>query len=333
MALTFSRSSDSPDERLRIFLCNLDLLTAEGELLRDRRQVQLEEIAVILQQLISDPELAPMADKEIVRDWIDASLLSFTPGERSRAGVSDIIHLCRALVQKKTQILRSDTEEFLGPTEAVSAEASEKIAYLQNKFSDEAFSKLTYRFKNPRAAYASSFTEVCEEVYNGFCEFCILPVESSGDGKLLRFYGLIEKFNLKIVSVCDVEQLDGSYTKYALLRHKFISFHLSKRLCGGHFAEFGLVLNEGVTLSDVLIAAEYCHMRLSRIDSVPLPYKNDAYRYDTVFALPSLADDDESPSADRISLRDMLLDIETFLLYLSVSLPEYTPIGIYTRVS
>lgn len=333
MALTFSHSSDSPNESLRIYLRNLALLTAESELLRDRRQVQLEEIAVILQQLISDPELSPMADKEIVSDFIDSSLLHFTPDAKPGGNVSDIIHLCRALVEKKTQILRSDTEEFLGPTEAVSDEASEKIAYLQNKFSDEAFSKLTYRFRNPRAAYASSFTEVCEEVYNGFCEFCILPVESSGDGKLLRFYGLIEKFNLKIVSVCDVEQLDGSYTKYALLRHKFISFHLSKRLCGGHFAEFGLVLNEGVTLSDVLLAAEYCHMRLSRIDSVPLSYKNDAYRYDAVFALPELGDDDIPPTAEQISLRDMLLDIETFLLYLSVSLSEYTPIGIYTRIS
>ena len=93
------------------------------------------------------------------------------------------------------------------------------------------------------------------------------------------------------------------------------------------------MLNEGVTLSDVLLAAEYCHMRLSRIDSVPLSYKNDAYRYDAVFALPELGDDDIPPSTEQISLRDMLLDIETFLLYLSVSLSEYTPIGIYTRIS
>ena len=333
MASTFSQSSNSPDRDLRIFLRNLEMLTAEGQLLLDRRQAQLEEIAGTLQQMISDPELSPMADKEIVREWIDSSLLVSPHDAQPRGSISDVIHLCRALVQKKTQILRSDTEEFLGPTEAVSADASERVSYLQNKFSDEAFLKLTRHFRQPRAAYASSFTEVCEEVYNRFCEFCILPVESSGDGKLLRFYALIEKFNLKIVSVCDVEQLDGSYTKYALLRHKFISFHLPKRLRGGHFAEFGLVLNEGVTLSDVLIAATHCHMHLSRIDSVPLSYKNDAYRYDAVFSLPDLADEDTPATDEQISLRDMLLDIETFLLFLSVSLSEYTPIGIYTRVS
>ena len=67
MALTFSQGSNSADRDLRIFLRNLEMLTAEGRLLIDRRQAQLEEIAGTLQQMISDPELSPMADKEIVR--------------------------------------------------------------------------------------------------------------------------------------------------------------------------------------------------------------------------------------------------------------------------
>lgn len=295
----------------QILLSNLIALGEEASVLDRRRLAQLGELAA----LVTLPEHTGVRD----------ALRDFTGDLPDRR---DVIRFCRALTEHGYRY----RDEVFGHGEHPSASASECVAYLQNRYADTAYLALTSHLSKPRASYFSSFSDVCEEVYHGLCEFCILPVESAEDGKLIRFYALIEKFDLKIVAVCDVESANGSYTRYALLRHKYVSLAPNPRLCGEAFAEFDLVTDAEVSLGDVLSAAEFCGLRLSRADSAPLPYRADGYRYGLVFSLgePSNTDGPEETSE---AAKRRTRDLEGFLLYLSVALPEFTPLGVYTRLS
>ena len=104
--------------------------------------------------------------------------------------------------------------------EPISEDASERIAYLKNSYNDAAYIQFAALFSSPRAAYFASVSDVCENVYNGSCEYCILPVETSVDGKLLSFYETILKYNFKINAVYDLQSENG-YTRYALLSKRF----------------------------------------------------------------------------------------------------------------
>ena len=292
-------SGEQLPAEVEILLSNLSALGKEAGSVDRRRNAQIGELA----SLISLPENAS------VRDTL-SDFIAHLPSK------GDVIRLCKALTRRGYRQM----DEAFSPADPPSASASECVAYLRSRYTDAAYLTLTAHLSKPRAIYFSSFTDVCEEVYHGLCEYCILPVESATDGKLIRFYTLIEKFELKIVAVCDIEDASGTETRYALLRHRYVPLRRSSRLHGERFAEFSIVIDAGVSLTDVLNAADACGLRLSRADSAPLSYRENGYRYGLVFSLA------ETPGEDAPAL-------EAFLLYLALFLPEYTPIGIYSRIS
>ena len=285
---------------------NLDLLAEEKALLSRRRVLQLSELAALL----SLPEYAPF--REELSDFTETILCGDSSSE-------DTVLFARELVRRGFPLSRTGhADDLFGNGEPISQKASDRVAYLRSRVTDDAFRLLTAHLENPKAAYFSSFSDVCEEVYHGLCEYCILPIESSDNGKLLSFYTLIEKFELRIVAVTDLDGAGPSYTRYALLRHKYVSPDLIGLSSEARYAEFALELSEHVSLTDVLSAAEFLGLKVSRADSMPIPERRDLYRYGLVFLLPS--DGDPLPS------------LEAFLLYLSLSLPEYIPLGIYTKI-
>lgn len=299
------------DTESAVLLGNLSEISEGEAALMRRRTAQLEELAALL----TLPEYAPIRD--LLPDIVNT--LAVPDGAQSHS--QDLALLCRALIRLG---YRYSDEIFQKPEEA-SSKSAERVAYLQNHFTDEAFFKLTGHLKKARAAYFSSIADVCEEVYHGLCEFCILPIESSEDGKLLRFYALIEKFDLKIVAICDLENADGAYTRYALLRHRFVSLHPITE-SDQHFAEFNVVMNAEITLTDILRAAEMLDLRLVRADALPLPYRTDVYRYGLVFSLNGAAHDSDAALSPSESL-------EAFLLYLSLTASEWSSLGFYSKVS
>lgn len=314
MALASWDSFDDPlrqvERDAEILLSNLGTLSNEAHTLARRRHAQIAELS----SLLSYTERVSL--RETVSEFAEKHFMNTENGD----GSTVLLLLCKELTKRGfAKALRGDGEEFFGTPPQISPKASERIAYLQNHFTDEAFFKLTARLSKPRAAYFSSFSDVSEEVYHGLCEFCILPVESSVDGKLPRFYALIEKFDLKITAVCDIEAPDGGFTRYALLRHKYVPLHTLHEAHKGCFAEFSMVSDGRVSLTDILRAAELCRMKPVRVDSLSLPY-TDGYRYGCVFSLPSFSD-------------ETAFEIEAFALYLSIILSEYTPIGVYSKIS
>lgn len=318
MASASWNSFDAPTDRseeaslpsdAEIVRRNLDLLAAEENALQARRALQISELSALL----SLPEHAALRD-----ELSDFAVAAFQYNDTLRSS-EDTARFCLEMIRRGYPIAREGhSDELFGSGEPISQKASGRVAYLRSRVADEAFLALTAPLQKPKAAYFSSFSDVCEEVYHGLCEYCILPVESADGGKLLSFYSLIEKFELRIVSVTDLDDGKGGYTRYALLSHRYVSPYpigASGKRC---YAEFLLVLNDRLSLSDVLLAAELLGMRVTRTDSFPLPDRRDAYRYGLVFLLPEGA--------------ELAPTVEAFLLYLSVSLPEYTPLGVYTKL-
>jgi len=211
-------------------------------------------------------------------------------------------------------------ESFLDGDEHCSDEIRGKLAYMKNDFTDSAYEFFSKMFEIKNISYHTSFQSLCEEVDLGFCEYCILPVENSSTGKLMSFYSMIDKYELKIHSVCKVVHPDGeNFTKFALLS-KFSMFpgilnassaYLNKRSLEVRITQTS---NNDSPLYDVLQAAGACSMKPKRIDSFPLSYNEDLLGYYIIFTM-------NNP------------DIKTFLTYLALELPQSYVVGIYSTVN
>ena len=73
---------------------------------------------------------------------------------------------------------------------------SPNIAYFRNVYADAAFRAFSAYLENPTVTYVSDFNAVCEDVYYGRSDMCLLPLDNSRDSKLVSFYKLIEKYEL-----------------------------------------------------------------------------------------------------------------------------------------
>lgn len=200
---------------------------------------------------------------------------------------------------------------------AVSKTASERIAYLKNSYNDTAYLHLSSLLPSPRAAYFDSISAVCESVYNNTCEYCILPLETSGDGKLSGFYDHILKYGFKICAVYDLHnQETKKYTRYGLISksgnpNKTLIKHKSRI----KYLEFVFDSDGYPSLSDILLAAEQCSMKLRRIDTLS----------------PASSRTQKTPLICPI-FRVESADINTFLTFLSIDCPGFRSLGIYTQI-
>ena len=309
------RGVDSTIEDTEILSSNLAFLNAELQKIELRRDAQIKELAEILLR----------SERTSLKDNLSDFFSRLLSSDRSTKS-TEAICLCTELIQKNVlNTLIEYPDDSFSAGEPVSPKAADRVAYLQNRFTDSAFLAFSATLSKPRAAYFSSFSDVCEEVYHGLCEFRILPIENTEDGKLVRFYKLIEKYELKIVAVCDIPQPNQGTTRYALLRHRHI-FAESTLASGKDFSiEISLTPIGKTALSDILSAAAHCGMYPTRIDSLPGSEEQSGLRCHIVF--------EHAP--DRQAPLSLLPEkaVAAFLLYLSLSLPEYTQIGIYQKIN
>lgn len=180
------------------------------------------------------------------------------------------------------------------------------ISYVGNPYSDEARRRLLGQV-SLREHGCRSFGELCEDISSGSSDGCIIPLENTTDGKLMSFYSIIDRFELKIFRVCDIESSDGTQsTRYALLtRHAD-----APEIDGEHYLEFSVTASDIRTLHRLLDAAERMTLDVCRLDSIP-------QHYDEAAMLHYLVSHGRS---------DALL---CYLLYLELEQPGYTLIGLY----
>ncbi len=235
-------------------------------------------------------------------------------------GTAERVTFCRTLSDTPVvpQTLSALVEELFGDAESVDREAAGRVAYQRNIFADEAYLHFSPHIQAPKATYAGSFAGVCEQVYNGLCEYCILPLENSQDGKLLRFYGLIQKYELKIALTCDVTSSDKrNVTTFALCKRSLqiptpMLYDMRRDACLEFI--FRQDSDDYPGLGDVLTAAQTCSLRLLRVDC--LPRSDDEIMVGAGYPF-------------NISLDIENGDLRTFLLFLALNAPFCLPLGIY----
>lgn len=224
------------------------------------------------------------------------------------------VFLCRALYQELLQVPTEnaphpdfwfhDSEEG-----ALSEMATNRVLYQKSFYTDSAYLRFASFLKDCRAAYAQNVTSVCQDVYNGVSEYCILPIENSTEGLLNSFAALIARYELKIVVVCDISSADGSKTtRFALLRKRLSPLLIEKGR--PHFLEISVLLQERPTVSDLLSAAQLCGLQVERIHTTVSAEDEHAHILHAVF----------TATQEQTSV---------FLLYLSMEAPQFVPIGLY----
>lgn len=260
----------------------------------------------LLDLLRPDREVEPEGDvppenREVVRNH----LRYFAPLER--------LSVLRAVIERNGTDFLPDSEDEAAVGDDISEHAADKIAYVQNTFSDTAYLCFSAMLDHPRAAYFDSFSGVCEEVYNGICEYCILPILHDRDGKLFRFYELLQKYDLRIVCACDVPRTekDGvTVTRYALIRKHLTVLRMSEGEEDISYLELRLPADDSVSLCELLQVAQACRMTPERVDT-----RTDGEARDGLF--------------HHITLRLDRSDIRVFFAFLTLDVPRCTLMGLY----
>ena len=218
--------------------------------------------------------------------------------------------------------------QLLGHTDPIESFARGNIAYQHSIYTDEAFLHFSRVLPTARAVYSDSFSGVCEQVFNGLCEYCILPLENTQDGKLVRFYNLIQKYELKIVLTCSVTTSDNRHsTTFGLCRRGLLWPQLVLPDKPFSFEFLFWQEPEHVSLGELLTAASACSLSLLRADCLPRSDEEILIGAGYPFALhfEALSGHD---TAHWTTERDFL----AFLLYLSIHSPTYLPLGIYQHL-
>lgn len=118
-----------------------------------------------------------------------------------------------------------------------------------------------------------SFAEVCDFVSDQSEAFGIVPLENTTDGRLAAFYKMLDRSELKICAVCDVEDPDtDTVTRLALISKVPYSFE------GDFFRhmEFSLVVSEAQKRTELLGIIEKMGFSLTSLLSLPLSYRENA---------------------------------------------------------
>lgn len=134
-------------------------------------------------------------------------------------GTSRWLHVLSEYAYSKLR--GSEIDELLfsgfGFSEENNREDSGRVSYLKNKFTVSAFDKFAKHIPDAKSTYSDSFEDSCEDVYNGICDYCILPIGNSRDGALSVFRNLISKYDLHISITVDIPDQSGTVTTLALL--------------------------------------------------------------------------------------------------------------------
>lgn len=191
--------------------------------------------------------------------------------------------------------------------------SSEKLTmgYLKNEYSERAAEIFSELLLSCETVTEQSFEAMCEDIYSGRLDYGIIPISNGKGGRLPIFYELINRYELKIVLACSVGADEGEKTLFALAG-KSISFPEAP-FGEPTTLELFVTPGGGRSLTEMFLAAEMCGLELQRTDSFGFSSVGEGVTFSPVFAAAGA-------------------ETETFLLYMTVFFPQYTPIGIYRMI-
>jgi len=296
---------------------NLEELTRRADLLGELEIAHLRELAIEIAQgddiadLLSslhDYRISPIAPCENILPNNAELLLS----SRKMLEARQCMIFCKALYEEVRN--REPLLHALFPDAVeISPNATGRIVYQRSSYTDDAYLTFASLVPDARAAYAHSFQAACEEVFNGHCEYCILPIENAVEGELIGFAKLISQYDLKIAASCDIVGTDASRkTRFALLRRNVLPL-FSSNIEKNESFRFSLPSQSASLVADVLSAANFFGLAFLSANTLPI-HKEGA-----------------------IACFNLTFDIRggnlyPFLLYLAMIAPQYTLIGIYSHI-
>ena len=281
-------------DKFNIFEENIAYLTKRSKILNEQKKITFE----LLAQRLSENNTALSGEINAKYDIL------------SDASPSDCISFFSILSQNNASLpqLLAEHDE---PYDVFNHKTTSKISYVKNNYNDIAFLKFSELFAKPTVSYGTTFEEVCKDVYNSESDFCILPIECSANGKMFSFYSLINKYELKIFAVCDIDEgISGKRTRYALLSRKTLIYPGETQL---EYFEFSIIGSEEYQLSDILEAAKCSSVSVYRIDTLPVSYDDLKFRFHHVF---------EGTKKDLLP----------FIMYLNYKYPQYEVVGNYILI-
>lgn len=296
---------------------NLQELTERADLLGEQEIAHLRELAI---EIAQGDDLADLLSSlpyyRIVPNAPSANILANNAKQLARSRKllesRQSMLLCGALYQELCN--REPLLPALFPdAEEVAPNAAGRIVYQRNSYTDNAYLAFATLVPDARAAYAHSFQTACEEVFNGHCEYCILPIENAFEGELIGFAKLIAQFDLKIAATCDIAGTDASRkTRFALLRRNILpllSFDTEK----SGFFRFSLPSQSSPLVDNVLSAANFFGLTFLSANTLPIDMEDAIACFHFTFDIHGG-------------------DLYPFLLYLATVVPQYIPIGIYSQI-
>ncbi len=324
MGLIFTDIPELLGSDTEIALRNLSELEERLDQIIEQRLAHIDELSHaivtdgeetdIIKSIILSLKSESFCDNEKIIDRNQKSI----NGIYSALSLRERLLICEGITSTYASGEKISYETFWSIEESqISKDARERIAYLKNSYNDAAYLKFSQLFDLPRASYYDSIASVCESVYNGTCEYCILPLETSGDGKLTSFYDLILKYGFKIAAVYDLNHAESSrITRYGLvgrsLSPRGASLKTKSRI---KFLEFAFEHDSYPSVTDVLSASEFCSMKLRRIDTLNVSGAKSA----------------KAPLICPIFRVDSA-DLNTFLTFMAIDCPTFKPLGIYTQI-
>ena len=201
---------------------------------------------------------------------------------------------------------------FLTGTEEAPLPLPIRIAYQRNTMADDAFLHFSAVLDHPRVFYVHSFAAVCEEVLYGRCAFAILPMESTGEGRLSTVSRLIDRYGLHVLMTTEIKSPDGlRNTVFALLGRDLRLLDTPQP--ASHVLELSVQATEEPPIEELLFAARLCGLRLEQMDTVTDP-----------------TDESRTVLHPRFSASDDAFC--TFLCYRAMEAPNSEIVGFYFSI-
>ena len=328
-------------------LGNIELLEARMETAMEAALCELSELAeAIIRDASGDPDtvfsillsLRGQQSEEENPPLRNTNLLyqSLPPlrGMTKHFGLYERLFLYHLILKKLPSL------PVFGNPHAIPAlpmDAQGRIAYMAGTLADKAYLRFSSDIPGCRAAVFHSFADACEEVRGGLCQYCILPLEGSSEGKLMGFFKLMLKYSLQIVAVCDINAAGGTaenVTRFGLLRlatgeNKVLPSPVLRVEPSDRYLEL-LHITAVPSYSEIVAAADFCGLSLRRTDTIPTEnlrflLSDDPWNTDisSPASLPLFSGTWEVSSAD----------LEVFLLFLALEAPENPILGLYPSVS
>ena len=222
----------------------------------------------------------------------------------------DRARLCMALGASSAHSAEKRKNRFFG--EEIAAGLHGKVSLVRNSYNELALSRLSAVITRPKGVFSPTFVSACEDVYNSRSEFCILPVENSQSGRLFGFYSMLDRYELRICAVCELESEgdSGGSVKYALVGRS-LPDRIPKNSRWSF--EFTVISEDGRIFFDILRVCEVFGAKLVKIDSLPVEYDERLQKYYFTFRLPDA-------------------NITAFDLFLSEEYARYTAVGLFPTV-